>query len=454
MNYWPIEPTGLSECHQPLFDFIALLEKHGKETARINYGIQHGWVAHHNSDGWGKTSPTGGYDTDPGSKPIWSCWPMAGAWLCRHLWVHYLYTGDKDFLKSKAYPLMKGAAEFMLEWLYRDKESNYWISGPSTSPENSFLYTDKQGKRQTGDITKASSMDMAIIHDLFSNCIRASELLDTDNELRIKLKEVRKELYPPMLGSKGQLQEWDKDFEESEPEHRHISHLFGLHPGNQILLRQTPETAGAARKTLELRGDGGTGWAMAWKINCWARLEDGNHAYTMLKNGLTFVDPTTKSGDGGTYPNLLDAHPPFQIDGNFGGTAGITEMLLQSHAGEIHLLPALPDNWPNGSVKGLKTVGGFTIDMDWKNGIPVKVIIHSALGGNCRIRSPYWLTSPTITATKAEGINPNPFFAIPETGLLHKNGNEARLILPEVKNTVLFDFHTERGKNYEFYCTD
>lgn len=392
MNYWPAEITNLPECFLPLSDFIGRLAVNGAQTAKVNYGINRGWLAHHNSDVWAQTAPTGGYDSDPKGAPRWSCWPMAGVWLCQHLWEHYAFGGDKKYLSKTAYPLMKGAAEFLLQWLQKDPETGYWITNPSTSPENRFRYIDKEGKKQNGEISRSSGMDLGLAWDLLTNCIEASTVLDTDKAFRQQCMDVRANLQPFRIGSKGQLLEWDKEFEETDPNHRHVSHLFTLHPGRQIIPEQQPELAAACQRTLEIRGDGGTGWAMAWKINFWARLRDGNHAFGMLKNGLRYVDATQVSvRGGGTYANLFDAHPPFQIDGNFGGTAGITEMLLQSHAGYIHLLPALPDNWQSGSIKGVRARGGFTIDMEWKESRITRLSVTSHSGGTCRIRE---ATSP------------------------------------------------------------
>ena len=387
MNYWMTETANLPECFTPLSDFIRRLSVNGAQTARINYGMDRGWLAHHNSDAWAQTAPTGGYDTDPKGSPRWSCWPLAGVWLCQHLWEHYAFGGDRQYLSQTAYPIMKGAAEFLLQWLQKDPESGKWITNPSTSPENRFRYMDKNGQIQDAELSRSSGMDLGLAWDLLTNCIDASRILNTDAAFRSQLEEVRSNLQPFRIGSKGQLLEWEKEFEEIDPKHRHVSHLFALHPGRQILPERDTELANACRRTLELRGDGGTGWAMAWKINFWARLHDGNHAFLMLKNGLKYVDATQENiKGGGTYANLFDAHPPFQIDGNFGGTAGITEMLLQSHAGYIHLLPALPDNWQEGSIHGIRARGGFTIDMEWKKGKITRLSVTSHLGGTCRIR--------------------------------------------------------------------
>ncbi len=361
MNYWPAEVSGLGDCHQPLFKLIESLQTPGAETAKAYYDAD-GWVAHVITNPWGFTAP--------GENAKWGATSSGSAWLCQHLWEHYDFGRDLEFLQW-AYPIMKGSAEFYLDMLIRDPQSGFLVTAPSNSPENGFKLPNGEVAR----ICMGSTMDMQILRELFGNCIRSAEILGIDPEFRATLAEARSQLAPTRIGKHGQIMEWLEDYEEIEPTHRHVSHLYGLHPYDEINPETTPELAKAARVTLQRRGDPSTGWSMAWKVNFWARLHDGNHANKLLNMLIP------KGGK-----NLFCLHPPFQIDGNFGGTAAVAEMLLQSHGEAIHLLPALPDAWPNGKVTGLRARGGYHVDFEWLDGKVTRYRIRGGQGGEVKVK--------------------------------------------------------------------
>tara|TARA_B100001093_G_scaffold519149_1_gene606807 strand:+ start:42573 stop:45035 length:2463 start_codon:yes stop_codon:yes gene_type:complete len=379
-NYWLAETANLSELHYPLLSFIENLEKTGQISAANFYNAK-GWSVGHNSDIWAMSNPVGDFGE---GHPVWANWNMGGAWLSTHLWEHYSFTQDLEFLKEKAYPLMKGAAEFCMDMLIRDQNGK-WVSSPTTSPENMYLTP----KGYSGATLYGATADLAIIRELFSATAQAAQLLQVDPVFEQKLLNYLEELHPYQIGKNGQLLEWYHDWDDTDPKHRHQSHLFGLYPGMHINPEKTPELAEASKKTLNIKGDKSTGWSQGWRINLWARLKDGNRAHKLYKELLTFVDPSglnyNYTNGGGTYPNLLDAHPPFQIDGNFGGAAGVLEMLIQSSNEQIELLPALPDTWSEGNLQGVKTRGGFELDFKWFNNQVSQVRIRSSKDGSTTV---------------------------------------------------------------------
>jgi alpha-L-fucosidase 2 len=429
MNYWPAEPTNLAEMHEPLVNMIKDLSETGRQSAKEMYGCR-GWVAHHNTDLW---RITGAVDY------AWSgVWPTSNAWFCQHLWNRFAFNGDMDYLR-KVYPLMKGAAEFFVDFLVTDPRTGYKVVCPSISPEN-----HPHGRKAS--LYAGITMDNELVADLFTHTMQAAKLLNVDQAFADTISALRNQLTPLRIGQHGQLQEWAEDWDHPNDHHRHVSHLWALYPGNSISPFRTPTSFEAAKMSLIQRGDPSTGWSMGWKVCLWARCLDGDHAYRLIQNQLSLIPDTVERGaNGGTYPNMFDAHPPFQIDGNFGCTAGIAEMLVQSHDGFVNLLPALPKTWPKGRLKGIRTVGGFIVeDMIWEDSRLKLVVVRSTLGGNLRIGTKE--KAQSYSPVSSESPNPNPLFTVWSMPV-EKDG---QLLIGNSNNLLyLYDIETHKGETYQ-----